>query len=310
MTQLIIELTNNKEIRYDLFDSNPVVIKFIELVNSIKKVENEVAFPSYFMWTKRNFPIEIYVNSINESVEYFNKNNGYSHILKKVTHLSQDTLNSLHFDFEHAANIYLPEQLLSSDHNKSLEKKPPKCPDIGLLAFHLNNINSNVHILEASLGLSDRYTNAYFSIFLKDKTKQTPSIPLNDDDYNYFSLDTEFGDLMLGYGTTGKNIYHVYMNKDIHFFSDGNEVSPQNAITTNILGLFGTKKTHSNEIENLTNWLNETFPGRDFDLNNKKNSLGYIRLGTLVLPLELVGRNQFDIIEYYSNLKIVDYYII
>jgi hypothetical protein len=42
MTQLVIELTDNKEIRYDLFDNNSVVIKFIELVNSIKKVENQL----------------------------------------------------------------------------------------------------------------------------------------------------------------------------------------------------------------------------------------------------------------------------
>jgi len=308
--QLVLELTEFKEIRYDLLDNNSVVDKFVKLVKSIKSKNHAAAFPSYFMWTKRNFPTAKYIDSINTSVEYFNKNNGYNHHLKPVINLNQNELNLLHYDFEHAANIYLPNTLLSSEHNKGMEKKPPKCPDIGLLAFHLNNINSNVHILEASLGMRDNIPNAYFSIFLKDMTKLTESIPLSDDEFKHFSLDVQFGDLMLGYGTTGKNLYHVFANKDIDFFNDGNAPSPQVAVTTNILGLFSEEKNHAIELKNVKEWYFKTMPEKKINFDDKKNSLGYIKLGTLNSPLNMIGMDKNEIIEYYSGLDIINYRIV
>jgi len=234
---LYVELLDGKRMVFNL-EENAVVNKFILLVRSIRSGLSKVDYESYCMWTPDSFPKKKIIEDLNNSVEYFNKNNGYGETLKPVITANQDELNALHFDFEHAANRFLPNDLLSSDHNKAIEKLPPKCENIELLAFHLNNVNSKIHTLEFSVGLRPESKRAYFSIFLRDLLNDTRSIPLDKEDYRLFSLDAKFGDLMLGYGTTGKNLYHIYLNNDVNFFSEGNRESPQTAITTNIHGWF------------------------------------------------------------------------
>ena len=91
----------------------------------------------------------------------------------------------------------MPDELLSSDHNRSLGKKEPKCPDLDLLAFHLNNINNSIHALESALHLREDRLNAYFSTYLRDMTSVNPSTELEDEEYKLFSLDSKFGDLFL-----------------------------------------------------------------------------------------------------------------
>jgi hypothetical protein len=289
-------------------EENPVVHKFIQLVQSIRSGKAKVDYESYCMWTPNSFPKKKIIDDLNYSVEYFNKHNGYGETLKPVVTASQDELNALHFEFEHAANRFLPNELLSSDHNKTIVKLPPKCDDLELLAFHLNNINSRIHTLEFSVGLRPDSKRAYFSIFLRDLLNDTRSIPLGQEDFKLFSLEAKFGDLMLGYGTTGKNLYHIYLNKDVNFFKEGNRESPQTAITTNILGWFSDDKSHDEEIAYLNDWLTKNFDEK-FNLDSQSHSLGYIKLGILDRGGDLAGKSDNEVIDYYSNNSIVDYYI-
>jgi hypothetical protein len=305
--KLVIELSDGKEMIYQLME-NSVVDKFIKLVSSIKSGKSQVDYESYCMWTAESFPTEKIIKDLNASVDYFNKNNGYGEILKHISEVNQSDLNDLHYDFEHAANRFLPNDLLSSEHNKAIEKLPPKCQDIGLLAFHLNNINSKIHTLEFAVNLKLEQFRAYFSVFLRDLLKDTRSIPLDKYDQKLFTLDAQFGDLMLGYGTTGKNLYHIYLNNDVNFFKEGNQPSPQSAITTNILGWFSEDKRHNEEVAYLDAWLSKNFPGK-FNVNDESHSLGYIKLGTLQRDDVLKGLNNNEVINYYSNNSIVNFYI-
>jgi len=129
------------------------------------------------------------------------------------------------------------------------------------------------------------------------------------DDFNLFTLDAKFGDLMLGYGTTGKNLHHIYLNKDINFFKEGNRPSPQTAITTNILGWFSNDKKHDEEIFNIQEWLLKNIDEK-FDILDSSHSLGYIKLGALKRDGELAGKSDNEVIDYYSNNTIIDYYIV
>ncbi len=305
--KLYIDLLDGKQMVFELENHN-VVDKFVELVSSIKAGSSKVDYESYCMWTAQNFPKIKIITELNESVDYFNHNNGYGEKLKPVLNGVLSELNDLHFEFEHAANRFLPNQLLSSDHNNAIEKLPPKCDDLELLAFHLNNINSKIHTLEFAVDLDKSKKRAYFSIFLRDMLNDTRSLPLNEEDYKLFSLDACFGDLMLGYGTTGKNLHHIYLNKDINFFKQGNRPSPQSAITTNILGWFSENQKHSEQIIYLNDWLSENFEEK-FDIYNPKAAIGYIRLGKLLRtgPLEKLDDNQ--LINYYSDNTIIQYFI-
>ena len=305
--RLYVELLDEKKIIFEL-ENNPVVDKFVKLVQSIRSGKAKVDYESYCMWTPDSFPKKKIIDDLNHSVEYFNKHNGYGETLKPVVTASQDELNALHFEFEHAANRFLPNELLSSDHNRTIEKLPPKCDDIDLLAFHLNNINAKIHILEFAVGLKSDEKRAYFSIFLRDLLNDTRSIPLGQEDFKLFSLEAKFGDLMLGYGTTGKNLYHIYLNKDVNFFREGNRESPQTAITTNILGWFSGDKSHHEEVAYLSDWLSKNFDEK-FNLDSQSHSLGYIKLGILDRGGDLAGKSDNEVIDYYSNNSIIDYYI-
>ncbi|MBT8637305.1 hypothetical protein G6644_08595 [Polynucleobacter paneuropaeus] len=304
---LHVELLDGKRMVFNL-EENPVVHKFVQLVQSIRSGKAKVDYESYCMWTPDSFPKKKIIDDLNHSVEYFDKHNGYGETLKPVITASQDELNALHFEFEHAANRFLPNELLSSDHNRTIEKLPPKCDDIDLLAFHLNNINAKIHILEFAVGLKSDEKRAYFSIFLRDLLNDTRSIPLDTEDFKLFSLDAKFGDLMLGYGTTGKNLYHIYLNNDVNFFKEGNRESPQTAITTNILGWFSDEKKHHEEIAYLDDWLSKNCTGK-FDTTDLKHSLGYIRLGKLRRHGVLEGLSDNETIDFFSNNHIADFYI-
>ena len=289
-------------------ENHNVVDKFVKLVQSIRSGKATVDYESYCMWTQDSFPKNKIIEDLNHSVEYFNRHNGYGETLKPVIAANQDELNALHFEFEHAANRFLPNELLSSDHNKTIVKLPPNCDDLDLLAFHLNNINSKIHILEFAVDLNPDHKRAYFSIFLRDLLNETRSVPLDVEDFKLFSLDAKFGDLMLGYGTTGKNLYHIYLNNDVNFFKEGNRESPQTAITTNILGWFSDDKSHDEEIGYLNDWLSKNFEEK-FNLDSQSHSLGYIKLGALHRGGELRGKSDNEVVEYFSNNSIVDYFI-
>ena len=304
-------LTQNKTIRFKLDETNPVAMKYAKLVSMVRESGvSKVDYTSYFMWTKDTYPAETLKREINESVKYFNENNGYGAELECVTEVTQDKLNKLHFEFEHAANIYLPDELLSSEHNQSLQKKEPKCSDLNLLAFHLNNVNNSIHALESALRLSDTQFNAYFSTYLRDMTKVNPSIPLETDDYQKFTLEGRFGNLLLGYGTTGKNLFHVFKDNDLDFFRNSNKPSPQRAITTNILAWFSDDVNHDQELERYLNWYkNNKLLDEEIELTDPMNSIGYIKIGQQVLPPLLKDKSRKDIIEYYSGLNVLDMFI-
>jgi hypothetical protein len=305
---LYVDLLDGRQMVFELEENN-VTRKFVQLLQNIRSGKFKVDYESFCMWTPDIFPKKKLIDDLNNSVDYFNNHNGYGETLKPVISSCQDELNALHFEFEHAANRFLPNDLLSSDHNRAIEKLPPKCVDLELLAFHLNNINSKIHTLEFAVGLKSDEKRAYFSIFLRDLLKETMSIPFDAADYKLFSLNAKFGDLMLGYGTTGKNLYHIYLNNDINFFKDGNRESPQTAITTNIFGWFSDEKKHDLEISRLSDWLSKNCD-IEFDLSDERNSLGYIKLGSLVRDGFLQDLTDNEVISYYSNGRIVDYYII
>lgn len=304
-------LTENKTIRFKLDETNPVAMKYAKLVSMVRESGvSKVDYTSYFMWTKDTYPAESLKREINESVKYFNENNGYGAKLEYVLEVSQVNLNKLHFEFEHAANIYLPDELLSSEHNRSLEKKEPKCPDLDLLAFHLNNINNSIHALESALMLTDTQLNAYFSTYLRDMTKVNPSIPLENDDYKKFTLQGRFGDLFLGYGTTGKNLFHIFKDNDRDFFRNGNKPSPQRAVTTNVLAWFSDDVNHKKEFDRYLDWYkNNEILDLNFDLIDSLNAIGYIKIGDYIAPEVLDGKSRKEIVEYYSGLNVIDMFI-
>ena len=121
--------------------------------------------------------------------------------------------------------------------------------------------------------------------------------PLKEKDYSRFTLDCNFGDLLLGYGTTGKSLWHIYKDKDLKLLDDGHRPSPQREISTNIFAPF-YKTDGATELHKTLEWLESNNIGArlNIDLRDKKNSYGYIKIGDLDRSGALAGLTDDEII--------------
>lgn len=304
-------LTENKTIKFKLDESNSVALRYAQLVSQIRASSiSSVAFTNYFMWTKSSYPSDSYKASINESIDYFNENNDHGVEVKFLTELSKENLNQLQFEVERAANLYLPLDLLSSDLNTSLDETHSDYLELSQLTFHLSRIYDLIQDLNSSLNLSDTSFNSYFSSYMKDLINPNLTIPLDEEDYQLFTLDAQFGDLFLGYGTNGKNLFHIFKDKDFNFFREGNNPAPQRTITSNFMAWFSDDKAHQTQLDPYLNWYSKVdtadYP---LDLSDPLNAIGYIKIGEFVTPEILKDKDRKAIVEHYSGLDILDFYI-
>ena len=175
----------------------------------------------------------------------------------------------------------------------------------------LNSVNGKVHSLEHLLSRPLDSSSSWFSVSLYSlfEDESMRRIPLKEKDYSRFSLGCKFGDLLLGYGTTGKSLWHIYKDKDTKLLDDGHRPSPQREISTNIFAPF-YEMNAEDEMHNTLEWLelNNVGTRLNLDLRDSKNSYGYIKIGDLDRSGELAGLTDDEIIAKISPYgKIVGY---
>lgn len=268
--------------------NNSVINKFIELINKINL--------EYFIETRyNNFCInvgnlhEIKNNKYNElmkNIELFeneNNNNFIFHNKFEFNNINQNILNALHTEFEQYLVIFTNENciLTSKDNIKNIQLK--NIFNENNIILYLNNINCLIHNLESLLlnNNSNYITSGYYSTYLYSELFIDP-IKLSDNEYNLFTVDIKWGELLLGYGTTGKSLYHIFKDNDIELLKKKFNLSPQEFITPNIMGMFlETDENHYNDFQKwcFDNNIKELY---NIDVNDIKNSNGYIKLGDLV----------------------------
>jgi hypothetical protein len=83
-----------------LDETNPVVMKYATLVAMVRASGvSTVDYIPYFKSLKDIYPAESLKPEANDSVKYFNENNGYGAELAYMIEVSQDRLTKLNFDF-------------------------------------------------------------------------------------------------------------------------------------------------------------------------------------------------------------------
>ena len=168
-------------------------------------------------------------------------------------------------------------------------------------------MHSLEHLLKRPLDSSS----SWFSVFLYSdfEEEKMRRIPLKEKDFSKFTLGCKFGDLLLGYGTTGKSLWHIYKDKDLKLLDDGHRPSPQREISTNIFAPF-YEMDGDLEKRNTLEWLEQNNIGTrlGLDLKDDKNSYGYIKIGDLDRSGELAGLTDHEIIEKISPYsKVIGY---
>jgi len=283
-----------RNLSYSLNETS-VTKKFISLVQNIKENDYRI---DYIMWgLSSNIAFDT-INTIEllrTSISTYNSIYGcidsklleidYSNKFATIKDVNE-SLNKIHEDFEKNYNE-LNKIRLTKKHEIIITK----------LDSCLNTMNQCIHKLQILLNPSEMG----FSTSLLCNTKQTPHIVLEENEYNLFSLNSSFGDLRLGYGTTGKALYHLYCDKDNLIFNEKGDLSnstQQAIVASNLYAYFGNEVKEQNILPDFKQWCKTKKIAFD-----KRN--GYIVLGKLIKPFSLKDSTNEEIVNYYSNYSTI-----
>lgn len=146
----------------------------------------------------------------------------------------------------------------------------------------LGQLNVLIHWVEnAYKMLSGTHINQFLTYYLHPNQFG----PLEDSDYELTRISLNFGDLMLGYGTTGKNLYHCYIDNDHKVVKD-RLIRPQKTISTEVLALFPLQDAdpsfEKEQNQRFENWCKEADVSKfGYDISRPEHRIGHIPLGKL-----------------------------
>lgn len=289
--------TNDGESLFQYFKmyENTVVDKFIEIINNLNNTER----PPKTMFN--NFCINVgdvkelmekeYVKLIYSIDSFINENNnGFTfHNRFELEDISQEKLNALHTEFEENLVAFSSRGSLETSDNNFLREMTQINNTFDCLRIEklLNQVNNSIHCLEtlllkSNISNGDGCYSGHYTSFLRHENDV--KLPLNDDEYSLFTLECEWGELLLGYGTTGKSLYHVFKDNDMELITNRHfNLSPQVSVTSNIMAaFFEVKSNHTNDFEDWLIHNEELLSSRGIDAYSIKNSNGYIKLGKLM----------------------------
>ncbi len=207
--------------------------------------------------------------------------------------LSQDYLNQLHESFHRyeeeveSRNVYRRNHFTAAKMNHLFYKTQV----LGLYTqthYALGKLNTLIHWVEnAYKMIGGEHINQFFNFYLHPNRFSE----LRPEDYDLCRISFNFGDLMLGYGTTGKNLYHCYIDNDREVVKE-RLIRPQRTISTEILALFPLRDATENfeveQNERFRAWCEEAQVHRyGYDINAPEHRIGHIPLGKLLTPLDL-----------------------
>ena len=256
--------------------------------------------------------IELLLKKLQLNIILLNKN---SHVfdLKKIdenllrnisrANLHQ-VLNLLHEDFEHNMN--------------DLQIKYPKVSTIVgysdrylQICEALNTINNTIHELEGTFNnylnlLNNKRYGGFYSTCLLDKDGWTGSrVELSPKDYEEFTLEQFFGQLLIGYDTTGKNLLHAYWTNDLKIIKES-KITPQTSFSSNVLLYFQSHNLSCESVyQGFCQWYEDNNISQyGYSKKISEQSLGNIAIG----KLKYINDQEIDVdsLNLAEKLAIVD----
>jgi hypothetical protein len=274
-------------IKYRLYN-NSITDKFIKIINynnsnnnAITQYTNLCINVGDINEIKKNKYDELIIN-----IDLFEKENNNNITFKhkfSFDQLNQYNLNNLHTEFETYILRFTQSDVLTNIKNlKNQDNLINNC-NMNNIVLYLNNINNIIHNLEDVIGCPNNstYSSGYYSSYLYSEPYIKP-ILIDSNEYELFTIEHSWGDLLLGYGTTGKSLFHLFKDDDIKLLKDGFNLSPQEYVTSNILGIF--KNTPESYEDDFKKWFdnNNINSSYGIDFNDKKNASGYIKFGKII----------------------------
>lgn len=236
--------------------------------------------------------LKVYVLLLNRKSDIFNLKQIDRRLLDNITDLNfNKILNLLHEDFEQNMNC------LQSNYQNTTNQSNYRYEYLHLSEV-LNTINNTIHEAEGAFLnyhnlKGDRAYVGFCSTCLLDSNGWTGErYNLREEDYQEFTLEQFFGQLCIGYDTTGKNLLHAYWTNDLKIVRE-HKITPQTSFGTNVLLYFRSHNlTHKTVYDGFSKWYERHNLARDgYSKKVSDESLGNITLG----KLKYVDRTEVDL---------------
>jgi hypothetical protein len=154
----------------------------------------------------------------------------------------------------------------------------------------LEEINQIVHTLEG--GFNDKTGNTGFQSairFAQGMGSATKTLPLTDEDYDNFTTNHQWGDLLLDYHRVGKDLYNAATTNDISLVTT-RELCQQNTVHPGIY-MECTSPAHKYEMEFYYKWCDVNNVKDYYDIDLPMFALGRVVLG----KIDLTGTTQEEV---------------
>lgn len=274
---VIFKNNNNEEysLKFKVYDTDIAIRWFATLKEHILKKNNSAAEPDRMY----NFPNDSWtetkiVNEINASIDIINRNEiVIEH--RAYEGMPQEQLNLLHHYFETLRGGVLS----SGKYFDSADREQQ-------LALELFNIL--IHRSE-HFYMKEKYNISAHFPRITVTFNNLKRVPLQDDDYNFFTFHRKFGEVHINYCEVGKPIYDVFKDND-NVIGDDN-IRPLRWYSPDFSVHFYNKSSYSvaRFVQHLSKWWDknvEQLADLGFIKGDPKNALGSIPVAMLETNLD------------------------
>ena len=198
---------------------------------------------------------------LNTIIDLINQNTNYRIEQRADGTFSQEFANAIHHHFEVLyGDAHSPSQLY-------LDSTP-------MIRSAITKINHIIHDMEAChRSNSDSNSNRAIVVEFLNRAQ----FKMNDEFLKHFSLDVDFGDLVLHYGIIGKSWWEVFLDGDQDIFEDA--IRPLHFMS----GEFDIHFSKFHPDERTKKSFHDFLEDRGVDRSDPKQCLGYLCLAKLDL---------------------------
>lgn len=281
----IIDIDKTYSVTYNLTKNCNTTNKFIDVCSDALHT-NPTYHCGYNIYKEVDIDTYIFLqNRMNSIIEIINTTDGVPSINKSLilnvgSRLTENSkLNKLHFYFEEKTKD-------GNNYGQYIN---------GLL----EEINQIVHILEGGNPESQNRGTFSFQAAIRlapDNSHNMPkTLPLTDEDYSNFTIDHEWGDLLLDYYRVGKDLYNAVMSNDVKLVTN-REVCQQNTVHPAIF-MECQPKPVIPLLDFYDTWCDKNNVRDYYDIDLPMFSLGRVVLG----KIDTTGTTQEEVIKELSK---------
>jgi len=278
-------------LKYKIYQEKSIANTFFDSIKDFVETNPDVkcGYTSANGLRYSNQDIRLLLKKLQLNIILLNKK---SHVfdLKKIDEVLLRNLNR--------ANIYQILNIIHEDFEQNMNNLQVRYEQVSTIVGYrtpylqicefLNIINNTIHELESTFhnylnSISKKKYCGFYSTCLINNNGWTGSrINLKNQDYEEFSLEQFFGQLSIGYDTTGKNLLHAYWTNDLKIIKE-HKISPQTSFGSNVLLCFNSNSLTSKSLYNgFCQWYKRNQISQyGYSKKIADESLGNITIGQL-----------------------------